>query len=1566
MMLNPATYKQSSSSTVDANTAFPLRGGTTTSSDFSDTSSTFRRPSADVAAFSFNTSNPGRNDEISDSVQSSTESMTATSSFINHTKENILTMLVSLQERAPVTGWKNYIFYLMFYIYVLWCQLFVPTVRNFNWGEEGKYVFKVINFPTTLLFDLVPYFGTVGIAAVFMFIVLLTAVLLCSAYYFTIKPSKHAKYVTNSLWYLSFCVKIFALIGTHLLAGFFDCNLSNQISITVSSTSGTSTSTLMSSLNRFSNVGCIESNNDIVIAFSSLTIIVLVIIYPFVEYTTSNCNPQSRLPLTSESSFLWSVLGVCNIIDLVISQSIPIQYSYIAASIHIVISIACCLVIFKSLSFFTHYENAIIQSIYVGRTAVSIGSLISSLSNSGNNSELGGGFVGLAIGLLIIGAVIGFLIQFLILFFRMKQIKNFIIQNSQTESKTQTDEDNLKQLYSCIERMSSVLYADLEDSKRLNSLNMFLKLSLKQGDARISFHFVKGLAQSKMFNNPKALIYSALLVQLYWSEEQSASTLANSFLRKALKNDPSPLERLVIQERIKEVETMSNTKNSLFEIAGQIQKLERYQTSILTLHKDLWKELANEHLNYDSIQKINRNISSLTSECKSTLNSLYFNYKNNKTVIRVYAHFIENFEFNKPLADSLFAEANSLEEEEIKRRRRPSQSKSTKKSLYAASNRVVPNDKYEISSAFHEESSNYDVVENAKIEEMDDAFDNPQIKKETLFLNAISIPKSNSLVRSLSTIYFVFVFVCIVASISLGVIYSYNVKSTVPYVEQVCFPGTVPYALIRSIRACQNWMNTFYFQEVEWPVLNEGYPTITKTVYINDHKNRMNNSIIALKKLIAVGQLGVFTDSIYNDYSSSVYTVNSPTEDSTTPKLYTGTYQTRNTSIVDITNSLIKYAELMMNDYPQSTLLKLENKSLSYNERQLLLNQTSQMEYFNPLTNFNFNYLWANKGTFTTAYEAFCTKYLDSSISIINESVQQFMIYTVSILGIFMAVSFVFLTILLIELASMKKIIKLFERNIKKDIVGKIFHTISAKIKSETVSNSNSLSMDKIKPNLVIIISTLIVLLAACGCIALIFSETYLNSRDSVNIMTRVRLSIQTAVSVERVAFFAQEYYTYFGAEQFTSPTASLRYLIKRPTSFGDMRLWQVRSRFDALVSRVNDGVATASDYMSKLIYGSTDLNLEPIMGIYPSVDKIISIGTDNCTEYMKQNGIAYTYASFKLYCQGLETVFSDFATTAPQLVTDSRRHYAMQQTSAMNGTLLDPFALAMRTNNLLRLSLPLITKYTTFIKEFVKASSSPVVVLTISSACLGISIILICWFIYGTMISNFWTHVHSFRLMLNYVPIDVLDHNEKLRAFALYNKMDGKTETRAKRNTNSEEDEYYNLKVVFNSSVEGTMICSENGEIELFNSSGLRMFGSKSIDILGTSMFDLFDIPCRDVAKRTVAHLVNQCKEQRSDEENANVEILDIEFLRKNQTKFPAKVTIYAVQFAGKTTNILVTFKDVTSEKKSNMLLSDEKKKSDNLLKNILPNQVANRLKSGETFIAEKFDDITCFFSDM
>ena len=129
--------------------------------------------------------------------------------------------------------------------------------------------------------------------------------------------------------------------------------------------------------------------------------------------------------------------------------------------------------------------------------------------------------------------------------------------------------------------------------------------------------------------------------------------------------------------------------------------------------------------------------------------------------------------------------------------------------------------------------------------------------------------------------------------------------------------------------------------------------------------------------------------------------------------------------------------------------------------------------------------------------------------------------------------------------------------------------------------------------------------------------------------------------------------------------------------------------------------------------------------------------------------------------------------------------------------------------------------------------------------------------------------------------------------------------------------------------------------------------------EVIGLPMWTLFEKNCQDRIKLILQNLT------KTTGSIANGETAELDGLRKNGTLFPARVNIFWTMFDSKP--VFTCFiKDVTTEKKQNALLAEEKKRSENLLRNILPESVANKLKNGDTFIAEKLPDITCFFSDM
>eukprot|EP00762_Andalucia_godoyi_P006160 ANDGO_01676.mRNA.1 Adenylate cyclase len=68
----------------------------------------------------------------------------------------------------------------------------------------------------------------------------------------------------------------------------------------------------------------------------------------------------------------------------------------------------------------------------------------------------------------------------------------------------------------------------------------------------------------------------------------------------------------------------------------------------------------------------------------------------------------------------------------------------------------------------------------------------------------------------------------------------------------------------------------------------------------------------------------------------------------------------------------------------------------------------------------------------------------------------------------------------------------------------------------------------------------------------------------------------------------------------------------------------------------------------------------------------------------------------------------------------------------------------------------------------------------------------------------------------------------------------------------------------------------------------------------------------------------------------------------------------------ADTTVTFLVFVRDMSETVRRETLLEAEKRRADTLLQNILPSSVADRLQRGETLIADMFDEVTIFFSDI
>ncbi|KAG2392183.1 hypothetical protein C9374_012435 [Naegleria lovaniensis] len=1440
-------------------------------------------------------------------------------SMAAHTVDMVTKMIVSLEDRQVKKGWKLYIVYLFMYAHLIWTQMMTPTIRDYQWGQYGAYVFQVLNFPTTFLLDMIPYKANVVLACIVAFFILLNVVLFGLALRFTMKPSKYFKKLKEALRFISFFLRTFSLTILFILLGFFDCDVNSLITVTITS-AGSSTVSQMAPLNRFPGNACTESNNAIMMAISAVAVLSLLILFPLSELILTNSNPLSKVPLIRDNSLVVMLVGELSMLQLVVSFVIPKQFSYASAAFNVITSVVSCGIFFYFIPFLRRYDNSLYFGACCGRVGASIGSLISSAANIDSDlpafNDMGGGYTGMTLGLIMTMFVAGTCFMELYLRFHAKKMRDYLMNSVVT---SQTDLDLFeKHLLFGVEKSATSLYNDLEESKAISSLYIFLKLSLKSGernvrgsdyaDSDLSLAFIKGLAHQKAFNDISLLVISALIIQVKWQGESNCSIFAQSLLRRALKQHPNIFNKLFIQERMKEVESMSQSNNALFEASSQIESLEKNQAALLALHRDFWKECANEHINFDTLENI----------------------------IRLNANFLENFEFNKELAQQLFAEANSIEDDETKKRKGGLNSSSKKGNRVAPAASSEYYSKYEISSAIPLDESFTEIGAEAKDDgfELESAFDNPQMKKENIFRQALFNSRDHKLFSIILVVYFALAFGIMIASIALSVYYSQAVMSQVPYVEQVCFPGTIPMSTIRNIRATQNWVNVFYLFGYSWPSTNDGFPTVTKLFYITDHITQLTRSIDFFNRLIAVAQANTFSNDVYSEYSENKYTLYFPNEDPYKKNVYTGSYSSKNASIYEITNALITATQNVITNYPLSTLLSIETGNNTFQRTQTLLNRVAAHSYFNPLTDYNFMFLWINRENTAAAYESFCKAYLDRSFSVINNSMNEFVIYLATILSFFVLISILFFIYIYYELKYLRKVSRIFGNQIQKDVVGKIFQTLSKKAESGAVHQRKRFSLNKASAKYIILPLFIFGVSCVAVCVALMFTESNLNANTSSLTMSKVRLSVQAALSVERASINIGETFTYYGASEITKSNSPLPPLFNRTVNFGDTNLWNT-TNFEFLITRISRRTAELTKQFSSLIYGDASKGLSSIIGQYPAVDTIITIGMDNCTDYMKKNNITYTFTSNLLYCRGMEKVLSDFVTLSSLVITDSRKAYLLQQDALANNTLLSPVSVAMQHYTIFRTAAPLLNKFVMFIREFVKSSSQPSSIVVTVSAIFGILLTFSSFVGIWFMFSNYWNHIQTLRLMLNYIPIEMMDRNETLREYMLNHSVDLITKKKAKKkkNLNGDDDCIHNLKIVFNSSVEGAIICSESGEMELFNASGLRMFGMKMIDILGSSIYDLFDESARTEIKKRVDALVGKSKQtadavsSSSMEDmtvtNQLVESIEVNCIRKNMTKFPAKFTFYVVNLEGRIgTSMVVTFKDITLEKKQNALL--------------------------------------------
>jgi len=625
--------------------------------------------------------------------------------------------------------------------------------------------------------------------------------------------------------------------------------------------------------------------------------------------------------------------------------------------------------------------------------------------------------------------------------------------------------------------------------------------------------------------------------------------------------------------------------------------------------RDFYKELINDPINISSIEKIVKKLAEVTQSCEEKFQEM-INHHKTKAVLKQYAVFVETVYFDKELAHTLYQDANNLEDE----------SRLFKENQISTGgkrgNRIAPhshlNQQGSSSTLQDEGSSRPNLLKPTRKRRsvsdlgseidpeilMGDGFDDsasnagaPELKKDYLFRNALKTEKSGSCFRILFVVYVLIGVALIGGSIILSVIHSTKLKANIMNLSIVCVPQVIPTSIIRNVRVMQNWANIFIFKGLEWPNLVNGMPNINRKEYLDDHVQLMKSTEDILDSLIKLGQAIAFDPVTYTEYSKALYKVKIPStngSDGYDLNEYSHIKNERDVSIIEITNSLLKYVGLFETNFPKDHMTNIIDGVNITQE----LQQVRSSLYMNPITSYEFMFLWTNMKDFGAAFEKFCSNYVDKSLQSTNGVIDQSLYYFIAIASGYSVLGLIFLIFVAYETSFLRRLIKLLDKRVAKDVVGKIYQKLTQKTDSEASLESSFISKST-RSSLMIVIVIVLMAITVTLTVGLLFVETYINSKSALFTYTNVGLSSRILYHLEMSSFYLTELWTNFALEGLS---------FDEQAKYGHPKLNHdnFQTQFQSIIDESNLMAAN----WNELIYGDyTKPDDDPVIGLYPSLD---------------------------------------------------------------------------------------------------------------------------------------------------------------------------------------------------------------------------------------------------------------------------------------------------------------------------------------------------------------------------
>ncbi|KAF0973786.1 hypothetical protein FDP41_007173 [Naegleria fowleri] len=1185
-------------------------------------------------------------------------------------------------------------------------------------------------------------------------------------------------------------------------------------------------------------------------------------------------------------------ITLLNQISVVLTVILNTNNVIASSVVKFILSSVVSIYFLRKCPYFKIWENGIVFGCLLAKTFGSIGPLVMGAIKPyiANQFEQTGEIMfGVTVTLQFLGLIIGSMSLSIYLRILVSSVKKYI-GNIMTEF---PDKSGAYQIYS-----------SFEERKTMSQLIFYLRISIGSAFSEspsaldVSLKLLKHCS-SKSFTNVDFLLINSVIATFYSSHEDvlTAKSHAMNMLLNAKKNNPSRMQHYMILLRSKELEvSMEKISNINIELRQTLQHIQRKQQALSYFHKEFFKELLSEKPSHTKLLNINRSATKLLTECNSGYRTLYSQNPNDKILLRSYAMFLETFKWEFEAANELLEEANLVDDDDQKvtanvSRKLPLPDKFNK------SNRVHPTS---VVNTF-QQSKKSSFVDKTTMEEIgrSDDEDNWESvsntgdtdKKENALRLAINTTEQNTVPKTWFVTFLILSLIVVPILFTTSSIYLNQISTRVALEEQVCSLSGIPHLIITHIRSVQS-----KYRYSHTPEKRAEIPFVVSTAKLQI--TALLEKVNSVKMASISGQ---FIPEVVATFTEVIWPYNIPIKQDN--EFADPLFETGNSSVS-------QFVDLILNQGPQ------------------ILSLINDLEAFN-LTRSNYPLLifYLDRREMTSAFDSFCTSFIQSSTSEINREGIVFYSIFGAVLGVYLVFSVIFIIVTRNHLLQIERILKHIFMNIPKEESGRVFHNLELKTNQHSYKESSSI----FTPYLIFMLVTLSIIAIIIVASILIIVEFQRNISTSISTMETIS-KLNTVVRTSMRVFLR------------------LNELVVRSKLM--LIPWN-------LVQEDNmNELRNCDKAWREISVGGADTGYRsPISGISSEMDLLMSgtCNNTNTSSNFTNTTLSLQEIDQQYECQGMNQLVSSYLSRAVELNNDYYHNYYDIQT-----------AIDIYFRNIYFLATSFAEKSFVFISTYVTYAKNANFSLSIAAFAISISFCLLLLLGSYSSLSKYWEEKHNMRMLLNYINRETIDQNDDLKQYAISHRIPNKFSKSVQKLTDkwgftnhssNEEEPMAMTKSIMNAATDGCIVCNPEGFIVIFNKAAENMFGYHQSELLGAPLSLLFSNSEQQKIEKTIFSITSS--------QNAYVETFEMSPVRKNKTSFSASVSI-SVSVFNKKSLIACFVKDVTTEKKQASLICEEKKKSEELLLNILPLPVAIRLKQGETSICEKFNDLTIFFSDM